>query len=574
MMGTVDKASIFTISSVENNIYTITDNVYYRTLSLNTSSDLFACYTSGQNPALTLIRYVADTTPRITVEDTEYNVSADDETLEFSYTTKNIDGTPTVSVADGATMTNVEADAEAGIVTVIFDANAEEVEKTATLVLSYEGAESVYVTITQAAKDVSSEGGEESIIYSTEFNYAIKGTAYNSSTEIEGKDEAGTSWGIVYGNWNGSSCAQLRVYSAGNFGSIYMKFDVANATKVSYKAKVSNTALKLNTYYSVDSGATWTKVNDSKSLSTSLTDYEFTISETGEYSKVRIKFEAAGTKPSSGNYQLTIDDVVIYGFKNGSGETPADPVQLTMSEITCSAQTENSLTFNWTAVANATGYEVTCNNKTETVNDVTYTATGLTASTQYTISVKAVGDGTNYTTSEAKTQTGTTAAAQGGGDGDTSVAPTGSSLWSETWGTYTGAVASYTFIGTTVYDGDTAALSYEVDNSGDKIETTTAGSVTSNNLFFYKSAESNWTIKGIKLHGATGVILKYTINRTNIAVYYSVDGGSEIELCSSSSSGVNEKEIPNLSGETISFRFKKTGTSANCRIDDISLTVN
>ncbi|MBQ6689309.1 MAG: fibronectin type III domain-containing protein [Bacteroidales bacterium] len=415
MMGTVDQASIFTVS-VENNIYTITDNVYYRTLSLNTSSDLFACYGSGQNPELTLIPYVADTTPRITVEDTEYNVSADDETLEFSYTTKNIDGTPTVSVADGATMKNVEADAEAGIVTVIFDANAEEVEKTATLVLSYEGAESVSVTITQAAKDVSSEGGEESIIYSTEFNYAIKGTAYNSSTEIEGKDEAGTSWGIVYGNWNGSSCAQLRVYSAGNFGSIYMKFDVANATKVSYKAKVSNTALKLNTYYSVDSGATWTKVNDSKSLSTSLTDYEFTISETGEYSKVRIKFEAAGTKPSSGNYQLTIDDVVIYGFKNGSGETPADPVQLTMSEITCSAQTENSLTFNWTAVANATGYEVTCNNKTETVNDVTYTATGLTASTQYTISVKAVGDGTNYTTSEAKTQTGTTAAAQGGGD--------------------------------------------------------------------------------------------------------------------------------------------------------------
>ena len=98
------------------------------------------------------------------------------------------------------------------------------------------------------------------------------------------------------------------------------------------------------------------------------------------------------------------------------GETPADPVQLTMSEITCSEQTENSLTFNWTAVANATGYEVTFNNKTETVNDVTYTATGLTASTQYTISVKAVGDGTNYTISEAKTQTGTTAAAQGGGE--------------------------------------------------------------------------------------------------------------------------------------------------------------
>lgn len=129
---------------------------------------LFNCYSSASQSPVTLYPYSmvkADTTPRITVEDIEYNVSADDETLEFSYTTKNIVGTPTVSVADGATMTNVEADveadaeAEAGIVTVIFDANAEEVEKTATLVLSYEGAESVYVTITQAAK--AAEGATE-----------------------------------------------------------------------------------------------------------------------------------------------------------------------------------------------------------------------------------------------------------------------------------------------------------------------------------------------------------------------------------------------------------------------------
>lgn len=58
-------------------------------------------------------------------------------------------------------------------------------------------------------------------IYSTEFNYTIEGTNYTSSTPIVGTDEgATTSWSIVYGNWNGSDCAQLRVYSAGNFGSI------------------------------------------------------------------------------------------------------------------------------------------------------------------------------------------------------------------------------------------------------------------------------------------------------------------------------------------------------------------
>ena len=97
-------------------------------------------------------------------------------------------------------------------------------------------------------------------------------------------------------------------------------------------------------------------------------------------------------------------------------ETPVDPVKLTMSDITCSAQTENSLTFTWTAVANANGYEVSCNGKTETVSNstLTYTVTGLAATTEYTISIKACGDGTNYSNSEPKTQIGTTTAVQGG----------------------------------------------------------------------------------------------------------------------------------------------------------------
>ena len=149
-------------------------NVSGRKLQYNAGSPRFAFYGTAQT-SVYLISWTPDTTPRITVEDTEYNVSADDETLEFCYTTKNIDGTPTVSVADGATMTNVEAeaDAEAGIVTVIFDANAEEVEKTATLVLSYKGAESVYVTITQAAK-------------------AAEGAAYYEKVTSEPADWSGT----------------------------------------------------------------------------------------------------------------------------------------------------------------------------------------------------------------------------------------------------------------------------------------------------------------------------------------------------------------------------------------------
>lgn len=119
---------------------------------------------------------------------------------------------------------------------------------------------------------------------------------------------------------------------------------------------------------------------------------------------------------TGGDKQGRYDSITVYYESDGS--TP-DPIQLEMSEITCSTQTENSLTFTWTAVANATGYEVTCNNKTETVKTTQYVATDLVASTSYTISIVAVGDGTNYTNSVPKTQTGTTSAASTGGEGAT-----------------------------------------------------------------------------------------------------------------------------------------------------------
>ena len=119
---------------------------------------------------------------------------------------------------------------------------------------------------------------------------------------------------------------------------------------------------------------------------------------------------ATGTMPSI--YQLN-------GETGEGGETPA-PVQLTMSTVTCSAQTENSLTFSWEAVENATGYKVSTDGGSTygaTQTATTYTWTGLSASTTKTIYVKAIGNGSTYTDSAAKSAEGTTSAAQGGGEG-------------------------------------------------------------------------------------------------------------------------------------------------------------
>lgn len=162
----------------------------------------------------------------------------------------------------------------------------------------------------------------EKQIYSTTFAYTISGSAYNSSTPISGKDADGKEWTITYGNWNGSKQAEFRLYnSGGGFGTLEQKFDLAKVTKVQYKAKAASSngaVFKLNTYYSTNGGTSWTKVTSAQQIATDETQYEFSISATGEFSTVRIKFEldSSSTKPTTKNTAMDITSCVIYGMSN------------------------------------------------------------------------------------------------------------------------------------------------------------------------------------------------------------------------------------------------------------------
>ena len=198
-------------------------------------------------------------------------------------------------------------------------------------------------------------------------------------------------------------------------------------------------------------------------------------------------------------------------------ETPAEPVQLEMSDITCSAQTENSLTFTWTAVANATGYEVTCNNKTETVAVTTtqYVATDLAASTSYTISIVAVGDGANYTNSAPKTQTGTTSAASTGGGDESSDPVTVSKNISDISGKPTDGtkVSTMTLDNVITASASTSGNNGKVYSSGAqwRLYQSDKGTITI-------SAKSGYTIKTVKFTYTTsnsGVLKKGSTNLTS-----------------------------------------------------------
>ncbi|MFA5752447.1 MAG: fibronectin type III domain-containing protein [Bacteroidales bacterium] len=103
--------------------------------------------------------------------------------------------------------------------------------------------------------------------------------------------------------------------------------------------------------------------------------------------KIRVKAIGDGEdfvdSPESEEFSFTTDPLIVL-------DAPAD---LTATEVG-----ENDVTVTWSAVANASEYEVAVGETTDTVaaETLTYQFTTLDVNTEYTFSVKAVGDGITY----------------------------------------------------------------------------------------------------------------------------------------------------------------------------------
>lgn len=123
------------------------------------------------------------------------------------------------------------------------------------------------------------------------------------------------------------------------------------------------------------------------------------------------------------------------------------PTQLEMSTVSCtnSGENENSLNFSWTAVDHATGYMVSTDgtNYGAAQDALTYDLTGLEPGTEYTIHVKAIGDGTNYTDSDPVDASGTTKASTYNFTTIAALKALTFSTATEYTGTLTGAVVSF-----------------------------------------------------------------------------------------------------------------------------------
>lgn len=280
-------------------------------------------------------------------------------------------------------------------------------------------------------------------------------------------------------------------------------------------------------------------------------------------------WEGSASSVTFTNTDVNRTDINTITVSYIGGVAPVEPIKLVMSDITCDdpEDNENSLTFSWTAVDNADGYQVSTdggNTYGEIQSELTYNWTGLAAGRQYTIYVKAVGDGTNYLTSEAKSQTGKTK------ESTTPIVPTvGDELFSTDFGSSAVALASYAG-GSSFNDASTITYSAS-DANYVKIDTGSAGNMTSANLFIGgKSGGTGLTatIAGIKTYGATKVTVTWAAN--NAYSTLSVSGSSTEGVKSANDASNSATFVLAGTEETISLVF--TGNAKqNTRVDNVKV---
>ena len=298
-------------------------NVAGRKLQYNAGSPRFAFYTSAQT-SVYMIPWVPDETPRISVTETEYNVLATDTSVEIPYTVKNITGAITAAVADGATMTIVSTTVEEGIVIVTFDANEDSEDKTAIIVLSYDGATSVNVTLNQGRQ--SSEGDvvpSGTVLWSETWADAGKtSSTFTDQSAISTYNYAGrTGFGDNASNVtytaDASNNVRITKSSGANCTSGHLWFNKSvtgelktsaiklyGATSLSFSHSQGTSGSACQTSYSVDGGSTWTSLGTQSGAIATKT-YTFTVPDGTESIMIKL------THDSSNNKNTRVDNLEL-----------------------------------------------------------------------------------------------------------------------------------------------------------------------------------------------------------------------------------------------------------------------
>ena len=435
--------------------------------------------------------------PSVLLATAPSEMSADGGKGEFSYTLTNpkdgieVTATESVDWIDGLTV-----DQETKTVSYTVAENTSEEDRKATITLSYEGVEPVDVVVSQAGKPAE---GEESGWVSKSFAdlkdgdqvviVSIKGNSVYAMPNNNGTKDAPDVISVGYAN-------NKLLYEPNEIIVWYVGVDGSN--RIFYAKSDKTTWLYCtNSNNGVRVG---TNTNKTFAYDAGYLKHLGTSRYLGVYNNQDWRCYTNTTGNTAGQ---TFQFFVKSSGESG-GEQP-EPVKLGTPSVTCdeTKTTENSLTFTWAAVANAAKYTVKFGSKTEELDNATttYTATGLRAGTEYTISVTALGDGINYTDSDAGTRTATTKEAQSSGNG---------TRYSVTY---------------------TVEAKDRVETSGDAPEGSSATFVNTyanNKQQMTANNSQTYTLSGYDGYTITGITLSMKSNKSSGAGSLSVTSGSKV----------------------------------------------
>ena len=347
--------------------------------------------------------------PIISATPTSINVPAAGDVCTINYSIDfPVDGKSISATSDQDWVNKFDYSTN-GKISFAVDANTGD-ERTATVTLSYEGADDVTVLVTQAAAGSVSK---KTVTYTVTSTSAVSASGdapsgssatYSSTYSSKAQLTSGNSMTLTLSGYKGMIVKGLTLSMKSNSKS--------GAGYLSIKAGSES----LGSIGSSSSGVSFNNASWNEAWSTSYVDVKPTLSNTAYTVQTGedIVIVIGATANSLYCQSFTIEYVADPSFVGGS-----DPVKLATPSVSCTAQTETSLTFSWDAVANASGYQVSVDGGStygDTQDGTSYIWTGLSANTSYTLYVKAIGDNSSYTDSEAATAKGTTTAGSGSGE--------------------------------------------------------------------------------------------------------------------------------------------------------------
>lgn len=337
------------------------------------------------------------------------SVEADATTFTFYVTKANFDWDVVsvklndVDAGDGftAVRTITDASKHLGYVTVSFPVNIVSAETTEDRVISVKVGLDSQISGTNRTFNLTQKGTTDidpSVDKITSTETGVKVTTYTGFTYISSTTGAEYS-GNCSANSTTTPIIQIRsdytntkpasglvvTKTAGVIQKVSVKWNNQSANGRVLNIYASNTA-----YDSVDD-----LFNSQKNSGTLIGTIVNGTSTELDLTTLANQYLYIGVRSNSG--AIYLNEISI---KYGDMPT-ASP--LTSPSVSCTAKSKNSLTFSWSAIDHAEGYEVSTNGTDWIAANgaLCHTITGLRAATQYGLYVKALGDGVFYDDSAA-----------------------------------------------------------------------------------------------------------------------------------------------------------------------------